>query len=56
MMSHPNSAKKWAFFLKPEPTEAQVIQAHRMREAKQRKRDYLDAQGKLFNQDEFDTE
>ena len=55
MMSHPKLVKKWAKYLKPAPTARAIEQAQTMREAKQRKRDFLALQGQLFNQDEFDT-
>jgi len=55
MMGHPNAVKKWAKHLKPAPTEREVLQAQAMRYAKQKKRDFLASQGKLFDQDEFDT-
>ena len=50
MMSHPKLVNKWAFFLKPEPTESQILQARKMREAKLKKREFLESQGKLFDQ------
>lgn len=55
MMAHPKAVKQWAKFMKPAPTARAIEQAQLMREAKQRKRDFLALQGKLFNQDEFDT-
>ena len=55
MMGHPHAVKKWAKNLKPAPLVRAIDQARIMREAKQRKRDFLALQGKLFNQDEFDT-
>lgn len=55
MMCQPRLARKWAIFLKPLPTERQVQQARLMREAKHLKREFLASQGKLFDQDEFDT-
>ena len=48
MMAHPKLVKKWAFFLKPEPTESQVLQAQIMREARRKKREFLESQGNLF--------
>lgn len=55
MMAHPKAVKQWAKFMKPAPTARAVQQAQAMREAKQRKREFLAQQGKLFDQDEFDT-
>lgn len=55
MMSHPHLVKKWIKSLKPAPSARAIEQAQLMREAKQRKRDFLASQGKLFDQDEFDT-
>ena len=53
-MGHPKLVKQWAKHMKPAPTARAVQQAQLMREAKQRKRDFLASQGKLFDQDEFD--
>ena len=55
MMCHPLAVKKWAKALKPSPTQREAEQARLMREAKQRKRDFLASQGKLFDQNEFET-
>lgn len=55
MMGHPYAVKKWAKNLKPAPPARAIEQARLMRDAKQRKRDFLASQGKLFDQDEFDT-
>jgi len=49
MMGYPLAVKKWAKALKPAPTQREVEQAQLMREAKQRKRDFLALQGKLFD-------
>lgn len=50
MMGHPLAVKKWAKALKPAPTARAIEQAQTMRQAKQRKRDFLALQGKLFDQ------
>lgn len=55
MMAHPYLVKKWAKYLKPAPPVRAIEQARLMRLAKQQKRDFLASQGKLFDQDEFDT-
>lgn len=54
MMCHPRLSKKWAYSLKPQPTEREEQQARLMREAKQRKREFLARQCNLFNHDEHE--
>lgn len=51
-MGHPLAVKKWAKALKPAPTQREAEQARLMREAKQKKRDFLAAQICLFDQNE----
>lgn len=49
MMAHPYLVKKWAKFLKPASTIREAQQAQLMREAKQRKREFIARQGNLFD-------